>query len=117
MSSFEIGPTRPVGATPASAPIPSGPAPSIPAVAATAVPGPAVATASPAAAAPAPAAPPASAEKAVATSDATRAGDVPVQSERVAQIRRAIEEGRYPVLPVTIADAMIAAGMLLRTPE
>jgi len=117
MSSFEIGPTRPVGATPASAPIPSGPTPSVPAVAATAVPGPAVAAASPATAAPAPAASPASAEKAVATSDATRAGDVPVQSERVAQIRRAIEEGRYPVLPVTIADAMIAAGMLLRTPE
>jgi negative regulator of flagellin synthesis FlgM len=44
------------------------------------------------------------------------AGDLaPVDAERVAEIRRAIEQGRYPVIPMRIADAMIAAGLLLRT--
>lgn len=43
------------------------------------------------------------------------AGDsAPVDSNRVAQIRKAVEEGRYPVNPAQIADAMIAAGFLLR---
>ena len=53
----------------------------------------------------------------VVTSDAVKAGDPPVDAERVATIRRAIDEGKYPVLPVKIADAMIAAGMLLRKPD
>ena len=40
------------------------------------------------------------------------AGDaVPVDSERVAQIRKAIEDGSYPLLPVEIADGIIAAGL------
>ena len=44
------------------------------------------------------------------------AGDAaPVDAERVAEIRQAIEDDRYPVIPTRIADAMIAAGMLLRT--
>lgn len=30
-------------------------------------------------------------------------------SERVAQVRKAIEDGRYPLVPARIADAMIAA--------
>lgn len=38
----------------------------------------------------------------------------PVDAERVKIIRRAIETGAYPVVPAKIADAMIAAGMLLR---
>ena len=38
----------------------------------------------------------------------------PVDAERVKVIRRAIETGAYPVVPAKIADAMIAAGMLLR---
>jgi len=42
---------------------------------------------------------------------------VPVDSDRVAQIRKAIEQGHYPVLPARLADAMIAAGMLLRTSQ
>lgn len=47
---------------------------------------------------------------------AIAAGDsAPVDADRVAEIRRAIEEGRYPVIPTRIADAMIAAGLLLRT--
>jgi len=44
------------------------------------------------------------------------AGDLaPVDADRVAEIRRAIEQGRYPVIPTRIADAIIAAGLLLRT--
>ena len=43
------------------------------------------------------------------------AGDAaPVDADRVATIRKAIEDGSYPVLPVRVADAMIAAGLLLR---
>ena len=42
------------------------------------------------------------------------AGSVPVDADRVTEIRRAIEDGRYPVVPTRIADAMIAAGLLLR---
>jgi negative regulator of flagellin synthesis FlgM len=30
-------------------------------------------------------------------------------------IRKAIEQGTYPVLPAKIADAVIAAGILLRS--
>ena len=30
-------------------------------------------------------------------------------AERVAQVRKAIEDGRYPLVPATIADAIIAA--------
>lgn len=32
-----------------------------------------------------------------------------VDSERVAEIRKAIAEDRYPIIPTKIADAMIAA--------
>ncbi|MDT0506869.1 flagellar biosynthesis anti-sigma factor FlgM [Novosphingobium sp. MMS21-SN21R] len=39
----------------------------------------------------------------------------PVDVERVKDIRQAIEKGNYPLVPARIADAMIAAGMLLRT--
>lgn len=46
------------------------------------------------------------------------AGSEPlVDVERVAVIRKAVEEGRYPVVPTRIADAMIAAGYLLRTKQ
>ena len=46
---------------------------------------------------------------------ARNAGDAPpVDGRRVEVIRRAIEEGRYPVVPAQIADAMIAAGFLLK---
>lgn len=41
--------------------------------------------------------------------------EVPVDQERVAEIRKAVEQGHYPLTPVKIADAMIAAGYLLRT--
>ena len=109
MSNIEIGPSWPVGAvqgkttppvtttTTTAAAASTAPASPPPAVAATAAVAGGAAT--------------------VTTTDATRAGDVPVDTDRVAQIRRAIEEGSYPVLPARIGDAMIAAGMLLRTPE
>lgn len=42
-------------------------------------------------------------------------GQPPVDAERVEQIRQAIEQGRYPIVPAKVADAMIAAGMLLRS--
>lgn len=49
-----------------------------------------------------------------ALSLATAGASPPVDAERVAEIRKAIEDGRYPVLPMRVADAMIAAGLLLR---
>jgi negative regulator of flagellin synthesis FlgM len=46
---------------------------------------------------------------------ASAGAEPPMDQDRVAQIRKAIEQGRYPVVPARIADAMIAAGYLLRT--
>ena len=43
-------------------------------------------------------------------------GQAPVDMDRVKVIRHAIETGTYPIIPAKIADAMIAAGLLLRTP-
>ncbi len=52
---------------------------------------------------------------AVVRSRTVEAGTPPVDGERVAEIARAIEQDRYPVLPMKVADAMIAAGLLLRS--
>lgn len=52
--------------------------------------------------------------KPVALSDALKAGQAPVDIDRVELIRKAVETGDYPVFPAKIADAMIAAGLLLR---
>lgn len=41
--------------------------------------------------------------------------EAPIDHERIAEIRKAIEQGHYPLTPMKIADAMIAAGYLLRT--
>jgi negative regulator of flagellin synthesis FlgM len=97
MSSFEIGAGRPVGAiqTP-----PVSPAATTPAVA------------SPASAAPEPAA--TSALPSVETSLTTSAGSPPVDIDRTTQIRQAVQNGSYPIIPTKIGDAMIAAGVLLR---
>jgi negative regulator of flagellin synthesis FlgM len=35
----------------------------------------------------------------------------PVDAERVQMIKRALQEGRYPIVPAKIADRMIAAQM------
>ncbi|WP_343613345.1 flagellar biosynthesis anti-sigma factor FlgM [Novosphingobium sp.] len=51
---------------------------------------------------------------AVVTSTASSAGSAPVDTDRVATIKKAIETGNYPLVPTKIGDAMIAAGMLLR---
>lgn len=50
---------------------------------------------------------------AVQTGVKVSAGDAPVDADRVAQIRDAIREGSYPIVPAKITDAMIAARMLL----
>ncbi|MDE2412513.1 MAG: flagellar biosynthesis anti-sigma factor FlgM [Sphingomonadales bacterium] len=52
---------------------------------------------------------------AVVRSAALDPGEVPVDTDRVATIRKAIENGNYPIIPTRVADAMIAAGLLLRS--
>ena len=42
-------------------------------------------------------------------------GQPPVNAERVAQVRKAVETGTYPLVPATVADAIIAAGVILRS--
>lgn len=105
MSSFEIGAPRPVSTVPVTGPVNM--------VGAGAKP---VQIDAPAETpkAPAPAAP---AAPQVETSDAVKAGAAPVDQERIKTIRHAVETGTYPVFPAKIADAMIAAGMLLRSPK
>ncbi len=56
-----------------------------------------------------------SAAPAVVRSDALDPGQPPVDAERVSVIRKAIESGTYPLNPAKIADAVIAAGLLLRS--
>jgi negative regulator of flagellin synthesis FlgM len=41
----------------------------------------------------------------------------PVDAERVAQIRAALRDGSYPLVPAKIVDAMIAAQVNLSLPE
>jgi negative regulator of flagellin synthesis FlgM len=102
MSSFEIGAPRPVGAVQVK---------------------PAGLSVKPAAPSAVPSENPQSVNAApvdtpqIATSDAVKAGEPPVDAERVLTIRRAIETGKYPITPAKIADAMIAAGILLRSPQ
>jgi negative regulator of flagellin synthesis FlgM len=55
------------------------------------------------------------AKSALATSEALDPGQAPIDTERVSQIRKAVESGNYPLVPARIADAMIAAGMFLRS--
>ena len=52
---------------------------------------------------------------AVVRSEALDPGKPPVDAERVELIRKAIETDSYPVVPARIADAIIAAGLLLRS--
>lgn len=56
----------------------------------------------------------AKADRIALASVVSRDSEVPLDRERVAEIRKAIEQGHYPITPVKIADAMIAAGYLLR---
>jgi negative regulator of flagellin synthesis FlgM len=36
------------------------------------------------------------------------ASEAPIDAERVARIRKAVQEGRYPISPTTIADTLLA---------
>jgi negative regulator of flagellin synthesis FlgM len=53
---------------------------------------------------------------AIAPSRTLDAGSAPIDVDRVSTIRRAIAQGHYPLTPTKIGDAMIAAGILLRSP-
>jgi negative regulator of flagellin synthesis FlgM len=46
--------------------------------------------------------------------DALEPGQPPVDAERVDQVRKAVEQGTYPLVPAKVADAIIAAGVILR---
>ena len=50
-----------------------------------------------------------------AASDA--ATSPPIDAERVSQIRAALQDGSYPLVPAKIADALIAAQVSLSLPE
>ncbi len=50
-------------------------------------------------------------------SDMLDPGPAPVDAERVQVIRKAVEDGTYPLVPAKVADAIIAAGLLLRSPK
>lgn len=58
-----------------------------------------------------------SAAPAVVTDTSSAAGAIPQDSDRVAAIKKAIEQGQYPIVPTKIGDAMIAASMLWRSPK
>ena len=94
MPPIEIGPSRPGGAVQVRTP--------------SAATGPAEPVRTPAAASAAPQ---------VQTSIAVNAGEAPLDADRISTIRKAIEDGSYPLIPTRIADAMIAAGMLLRSAQ
>jgi negative regulator of flagellin synthesis FlgM len=53
----------------------------------------------------------------VVTDTSSVAGAIPQDSDRVAAIKKAIEQGQYPIVPTKIGDAMIAASMLWRSPK
>lgn len=53
----------------------------------------------------------------VEISAVAEAATPPVDAERVAQIRDALRDGSYPLVPAKIADAMIAAQVSLSLPE
>jgi len=69
-----------------------------------------------------PAAPgaPAAADASGISLEVSAAGDTatpPVDAERVSQIKAALRDGSYPLVPTKIVDAMIAAQVSLSLPE
>ena len=54
---------------------------------------------------------------AVETNGTLETAKPPVDAERVAEIRAALRDGSYPIVPAKIADAMIAAKLMLSTSE
>lgn len=98
MPPIEVGPTRAIGAVSADV------ARKTPGTS-----GAAQATASsPAVSAPSP-------QPTLSKSAALDPGEAPIDADRVASIRKAVENGSYPLVPTRIGDAMIAAGMFLRS--
>jgi negative regulator of flagellin synthesis FlgM len=53
----------------------------------------------------------------VEVSGAAEAATPPVDAERVSQIKAALRDGSYPLVPAKIVDAMIAAQVSLSLPE
>ncbi|MDZ4275748.1 MAG: flagellar biosynthesis anti-sigma factor FlgM [Erythrobacter sp.] len=53
----------------------------------------------------------------VEVSAAADAATPPVDAERVQEIRNALRDGSYPLVPAKIADAMIAAQVSLSLPD
>jgi len=47
---------------------------------------------------------------------AVDAASAPVDAERIAEIRAALEDGSYPLVPTKIVDAMIAAQVSFSVP-
>lgn len=45
----------------------------------------------------------------IEVASSVNAGEPPVDADRVAEIRKALQDGSYPLVPTKIADAMIAA--------
>lgn len=55
---------------------------------------------------------------AVSGSEALDPGPAPpVDQSRVTEIRKALEDGKYPLLPTTVADTIIAARLVLSVQE
>lgn len=57
------------------------------------------------------------AKAAVERGEALNPGEAPVNTDRVKEIRKALENGTYPILPTKVADAIIAAGLLLKVAQ
>lgn len=53
----------------------------------------------------------------VEVTGAANAATPPVDAERVSQIKAALRDGSYPLVPAKIVDAMIAAQVSLAMPE
>ena len=49
----------------------------------------------------------------VETGSRISAGSVPKDQDRVAEIRNALRDGSYPIVPAKITDALIAARLML----
>lgn len=49
----------------------------------------------------------------VETGSRITAGPVPVEQDRVQEIRAALRDGSYPLVPTQISDAIIAARLML----
>ena len=54
---------------------------------------------------------PAAAQTTAAQTAAELSTDAPVDTDRVARIKKAIAEGRFPISPATIADRLLALRM------